>query len=121
MGGEISPHVGGVYKLTCPDCNKAYMGQTERSFKARSHEHRNAFTTNSHTSNFARHLIEHSHSFNSIDNTMQILRYHSNGTHLNTTERYYIYADYIKNNHLNDERTITPNKIFKVLLKPLLL
>ena len=97
------------------------MGQTERSFKARSHEHRNAFTTNSHTSNFARHLIEHSHSFNSIDNTMQILRYHSNGTHLNTTERYYIYAEYIKNNHLNDERTITPNKIFKVLLKPLLL
>jgi hypothetical protein len=43
----------GVYKLTCPDCNKAYVGQTNRSFVVRFDEHKNAFKTNSHTSNFA--------------------------------------------------------------------
>ena len=45
----------GVYKLTCPDCNKAYVGKTGRSFAVRFNEHKNAFKTNSHTSNFAKH------------------------------------------------------------------
>ena len=76
--------------MICPDCNKAYVGQTDRSFKVRFEEHRNAFKTNSHISNFAKHLIEKSHSFNSIQNTMQILKCHGKGTHLNTIERYYI-------------------------------
>jgi hypothetical protein len=45
---------------------------------------------------------------------MQILKCHSKVTQLNTIERYYIYAEYIKNNHLNDEHTIISNKIFEV-------
>jgi hypothetical protein len=52
----------GVYKLTYPDCNKAYVGQTGRNFTVRFNEHKNAFKTNSHTSNFAKHLIEQAHS-----------------------------------------------------------
>ena len=38
--------------------------------------------------------------------------------HLNTIERYYIYAEFTKNNHLNDEHNISPNKIFDALLEP---
>jgi len=49
---------------------------------------------------------------------MQILQYHEKGTHLNTTERYYTYAEFSKKSHLNDEHTIFPNKIFEALLKP---
>ena len=30
----------GVYKLTCPDCNKAYVRQTERHFSIRYDEHK---------------------------------------------------------------------------------
>jgi transposase-like protein len=33
----------GVYKLTCPDCNKAYTGQTGRSFAERYKEYKYAF------------------------------------------------------------------------------
>ena len=33
-------------------------------------------------------------------------------------ERYYIYAEFTKNNHLNDEHTISSNKIFEALLMP---
>ena len=43
------------YKLTCQDCNKAYVGQTGRSFVERFKEHRQAFTSNSHISNYAKH------------------------------------------------------------------
>ena len=107
----------GVYKLSCPDCNKAYVGQTGRNFITRLNEHKNAFKLNYRTSNFATHLIEELHSFGPIHNTMQILRCHTKSTHLNTLERFYTYAEYIKNNHLNDEHTITPNRIFEILLK----
>jgi len=107
-----------VYRLKCLDCNKAYVGQTGRNFQVRFNEHKNAFKTNSHTSNFAKQLNEHANSFASIHNTIQILQQQNVGSHLNTIECFYIYTEYLNNNHLNDERTIFPNIIFEALLKP---
>jgi hypothetical protein len=109
--------LSGVYELTCPDCKKAYVGQTGSSFTVRFNEHKNTFQTNSHTFKFAQHLIKHNHSFDTIHNTMQVLQHHSKGAHLHTVERFYIYAEYTTN-HLNDNQTIFPNKIFGILLKP---
>jgi len=108
----------GVYKLTCPDCGKRYIGQTGRNFATRFREHKNAFRTANQSSNFAKHLIEHAHSFGPIQNPMQILHLQNKGAHLNSIERFYIYAEYTKENHLNDDSTISPNKIFDILLKP---
>jgi hypothetical protein len=71
----------------------------------------------SHTSRVAQHLIEHNHTFGTIHNTMQILRHHRKGPHFNTLERFHMYAEYITNNHINDNQTAFPNKIFDVLLK----
>jgi len=48
---------------------------------------------------------------------MQILQYQAKGAHLNTLERYFIYKEFSKNNHLNDDSNIAPNKIFDALLK----
>ena len=90
----------------------------EGIFLARFNEHKAAFKTNSNTSNYAKHLIEQTHSFSPIHKTTQILQHHNKGAHLNTVERYYIYAEFTKNNHLNEEHTISPNKIFEALLKP---
>jgi predicted RNA-binding Zn-ribbon protein involved in translation (DUF1610 family) len=109
----------GVYKLTCPDCGKAFVGQTGRSFATRFKEHKNAFRTASHSPNFAKHLIEHTQSFGPIHSTMQILQLQNKGAHLNTIERFYIYAECTNNNHLNDDSTISPSKFFDTLLKPL--
>ena len=107
----------GAYKLTCPDCNMAYIGQTGRNFNERYKEHKNAFKTNSHTSNYAKHILEQSHTFGPIHQTMQILQFQDKGTHLNTIERFFIYAEVLKNTHLNDEHSISLNKIFEALLK----
>jgi hypothetical protein len=49
---------------------------------------------------------------------MQILQRHNKEAHLNTIERYYIYTEFTKNNHLNDEHNISPNKISDALLRP---
>jgi len=105
----------GAYKLTFPECNKAYVGQTGQSFTQRFKEHRNAFKFNRNTSNYTKHALEHP--FGHIQDTMQVLQYKKKGTHLNTIERFFIFKEFSINNHLNDEFNITPNRIFKTLLK----
>ena len=106
----------GAYKLTCPDCNKAYVWQTERRFSIRYNENKIAFDNNSHTSSFAQHLHEHAHSFGPTDDVMQSLHHHKKA-HLNTVEKFHIHAEYVANNHLNDNYSIFPNIIFDTLLK----
>jgi len=46
---------------------------------------------------------------------MQLLHYHKKGAHLNTVERYYIYAEYTANNHFNDNHTLLPHVICDTL------
>jgi len=109
--------LSGVYRLTCPDCHKAYIRQTGRRFAARFKEHAAAFRNNGHSSNFAKHLIEEGHSFSPIHNIMQVLHYHRKGAHLNTRERFHIHTQSAANNHLNDNHTIFPNAILNTLAK----
>jgi hypothetical protein len=49
--------LSGVYKLTCSDCHKTYVGQTGRQFRTGYKEHKAAFRNNSNTSRFAKHLF----------------------------------------------------------------
>jgi len=42
--------LSGVYELTCPDCGKAYVGQTGRDFRTRFNEQKRSFL---HTSEFS--------------------------------------------------------------------
>jgi hypothetical protein len=44
----------GAYKLTCPDCKKAYVSQTDRNFTQGFKEHRDAFKFNRNNSNYAK-------------------------------------------------------------------
>jgi hypothetical protein len=109
----------GVYKLTCPDCNKAYIGQTGRNFYARYDEHKRAFRYNTLLSKFAKHLIEHGHAFENIESTMEVLHFQRKGTHLDTIERFYIHKEAMHNNHINEEYTETTDQIFSTILEQL--
>jgi hypothetical protein len=75
-----------VYKLTCPDYKKAYIGQTGRDLITRYNERKCSFQNNNHTSKFAQHLIEHMHYFGNIYDIMQILQLEKKVLHLNTIE-----------------------------------
>jgi hypothetical protein len=48
---------------------------------------------------------------------MHILQHKKNGPHLNTLERFYIHKEADFNNHLNDDHTVLPNKVFDTILK----
>jgi transposase-like protein len=107
--------MSGAYKLTCPDCNKAYVGQTGGRFSTRYKEHKTAFRNNNQTYSFAKHLNDTSHSFGPMNDIMQILHCHKKRTNLNTIERFHIHTESIANNQLNDDHTIFPSAIFDVL------
>jgi hypothetical protein len=43
-------------------------------------------------------------------------RFRKKGLHLNTLERFHIHTEAAANNHLNDDNTISANKIFDTIL-----
>jgi hypothetical protein len=104
-----------VYKLICPDCHKAYVGQTGRQFSVRYKEHKKSFRDKTDTSRYAKHLNGNDHSFGPIEDIMETLKFQRKGIHLNTVERFHIHRESIKNNHLNDPQTLAPNPIFDIL------
>ena len=109
--------LSGVFKLTCSDCNKAYIGQTRIQFATRFQENKKAFRSHCQNSSFAKHLDKEAHSFGHKHDIMQILEYHRKGAHLNRLERFHIHTEAAKNNHLNEGHTVYPNAIFDTLLK----
>jgi len=68
------------------------------------------------TSNFAQHLIEEAHTFDPMNQIMEIVHYPKKRAHLNT-EKFHIHIESVKNNHRNDPQTIHPNAIFDALIK----
>jgi hypothetical protein len=93
------------------------VGQTGRNFTTRFKEHKNAFRTGNQSNRFAKHLMENLHHFGQMQNTMTILHLQDKGRLLNTIENFYIYSKHREQNHLNDESTIFPNKLFGTLIK----
>jgi len=65
----------GFYELTCPDCGKAYVGQTGRDFRTRFNEHKRSFIHNSQTSKYTLHLIEYSHTLGNMQDVMRGLQF----------------------------------------------
>ena len=66
-----------------------YIGQTGRCFKSRFREHIQALKSNNQTSmksNFAEHLLSTNHSYQDIDNNLDILNYEIKGEKLNSKE-----------------------------------
>ena len=106
----------GVYRLSCPDCSKAYIGQTGRDFRTRYNEHKRALQYNPHTSKYALHAATQQHTFGNIQEHMQILHTHNKGAHLNTIEKFYIFKEASTSNHLNDHHTVPNSKIFLTIL-----
>ena len=105
----------GVYKLTCPDCNKAYVGQTGRRFSIRYNKHTRDFY-NSQSSSFAQHLLDKAHSFGPINNIMQVLHHQKKRTHLNKVERFYIHKEntqpatvWMMNNQSSPTKSLMPS------------
>lgn len=108
----------GVYKLTCTDCSKYYIGQTGHNFTQRYKEHIKALNNNTESS-FASHLIDNNHSYTSIENNMSILHYSKKGHKLNTLEQFEIYkhSKQHKTDILNEHTHFHSHTLFESLIE----
>ncbi|KAF2892433.1 hypothetical protein ILUMI_13739 [Ignelater luminosus] len=61
----------GVYKIPCGNCDRSYVGQTNRRTNMRKEEHQNAVQRNEKTSSLAQHAKATSHTIN-FENTRSI-------------------------------------------------
>jgi hypothetical protein len=115
-------HLPGIYKLKCKDCPLIYIGQTGRTFTQRYKEHIAAIKHNKDSSAYSKHILNTGHAYNTINETMDILKIIKNKRHRDTIEKYYIYQNYKQNLCLNDNSIELNNPIFKALqyldLKP---
>lgn len=94
-----------------------YIGHMGRLFHVRFKEHVQDYIYYNNKSNFANHLLENKNSFNSMENSIEILHTTWKGRMLNNIEKFYIYRETKNNYKINDRHNIvTPNVIFDTIL-----
>lgn len=95
VGSPHNPFLrSGVYKLTCRDCHKIYIGQTGRNFKTRFKEH--MIGASRDRSVFGQHLSQEKHSECEIEQDMKILHTAPKGILLDTLEQLEIFIHHRK-------------------------
>jgi hypothetical protein len=109
-------NLSGIYQLQCADCPLKYVGQTGRTFKIRFKEHIRGIKNNGQNSKFAQHIVDTTHAYRTIDQTMKILHIGKKVRALGTYERFHIYEISKQNMQLNDNFTETFNPIYDVII-----
>ena len=107
----------GIYRLTWPDCQMKYVGQTRRSFRTKFQEYYRNFRHNNAKSNFATHFLENQHSLGIINDIMNILHITKRGRAMDTIERYHIYKETKNGAQINDKNTMKPNTIYETIIQ----
>jgi hypothetical protein len=98
----------GIYKLTCADCQKSYIGQTGHSLIIRYKEHMRSIKCIREDSGFATHILRNTHQYGKIDDIIERISYSRKGRMMNLKENFYIYL-YKLNNTLIDEQKTDKN------------
>jgi hypothetical protein len=110
--------MSGIYQLQCGECPLKYIGQTERTFKARCREHINTIKANKQQYfKFAQRILEITHTYDAIDRTVKVLHIEKKGQKLTALEKYHIYNTTKNGLQLNNTFTDMHNSIFNVLIK----
>ena len=104
-------------KISLINTNKKYIGQTGRSFQIRFREHKHDYKYMCYKSRFAQHLSEEGHSFDTIENIMEIIQYARKGRMMDALEKFHIYDITRKGVQINDRLTIQRNPIFDAVLR----
>lgn len=105
-----------VYKITCNDCNKFYIGQTGRSFLTRFKEHIKDINAPDPKSNYAQHIKTEKHQFTDFNHNLITLHKAKKGQLLNRLEELEIYKHKNSNVLLNDKLNTRTNKIYDLII-----
>jgi DUF1680 family protein len=109
----------GVCSLKCLSRDQIYIGQTGRNVKTRYEEHISDIRHNKKESKYELHMLQFSHEYGTIENTLEVLKVVQKGKLLDVIERFYIYIyKASKQKQIMNEQYITDqNILFEILLK----
>ena len=107
----------GVYQLSCPSCDKKYIGQTARPLHICFREHQHDYRYMCSKSKFAQHLLEEGHEFGPMESIMDIVQYANKGKMMDTIEKFHIYELTRRGSQINDKLTIQRNPIFETIVR----
>jgi hypothetical protein len=93
----------GIYKLTCTECNKAYIGQTGRTLEIRYKEHIRSIMYNRDDSRFATHILNNAHCYGKMEDIMEKIDHAKKGRLMNIKDNFHIHM-YKQRNKLIDEQ-----------------
>jgi hypothetical protein len=105
----------GIYQIRCLDCPLKYIGQTGRTFNIRYKEHIHAFRNNNSNSGYSNHILNTGHTYDIINDTMDVLMTGRMGRHLNTLEKYHIYKISRNNLYKNGTHIEVHSPIFQTV------
>jgi hypothetical protein len=75
---------------------------TGRTFLTRYKEHIQTINNNNSNSGYSSHILNTGYTYGTITDTVDIIRTHKRGKHLNSLEKYHIYKISKNNLHMND-------------------
>jgi hypothetical protein len=99
--------------MKCNDCPLKYIGQTGRTFNTRFKEHIYNIKCNNSNTGYSIHILDARLSYDTIENTMDVIRIGQKGKYLNTLEKYYIYKINKTGLLMNDMNIDEHNPIFE--------
>jgi hypothetical protein len=97
----------GIYQWQCGNCPQKYTGQTGRIFRIRFKEHVRDIRNNGQSSKFAQHILDTTHDYGTVENTMKIL-------HIRKLS--YIYEISKEGIRLNDNFAETYNPVYNITM-----
>ena len=106
----------GVRLLTCHDCNRKYIGQTDRPFRIRFLEHFRDLKYGNVKSKCAQHNLGNKHSIGSMEDIVEILYITRKGDIMNTPDRFHMYNEATLDNQINDKCTVKYKVIFDTVI-----
>jgi hypothetical protein len=106
----------GVYKMNFGNCELKYVGQTGRTFCTRHKEHITEIKTKGQKSKYAQHILDTTHEYGKIEQTMEILHIEKKGRMLSALESYHIYELTKQNLQMNEALTDSYYQIHNTLI-----
>jgi hypothetical protein len=104
----------GVYKLTCMSCNKSYIGQTSRNLAQRYREHIRYIRNNDPQFAYAMHILQNTHEYGTITDTMTLLRPIQKTSLLIPYEQFFIQSFYHEDNLIPEQGPGEQNPLFNL-------
>jgi hypothetical protein len=102
--------------MNCGDCELKYVGQTGRTFRRRHKEYIREIKTNGQKAIYVQHILDTTHEYGKIEQTMEILHLEKKGRMLNALESYHIYELTKQNLQMNKALTDIYNPIYDKLI-----